>query len=87
MKMASMAWIRARSALYTLLESSLWFLQPLGMCLEAPTAKGQVKMNFKNEISGKVLKFNKYLFLIGKYLQQLDVFCNKILNQADDGDE
>lgn len=85
--MASMAWIRARSALYTLLEISLWFLQPLRMCLEAPTAKGQVKMNFKNEISGKVLKFNKYLFLIGKYLQQLDVFCNKILNQADDGDE
>lgn len=44
-------------------------------------------MNLKIKFKKKVLISSKYLFLVGKYLQQLDVFCNKILNQAEDGDE
>lgn len=85
--MTFMAWIRANSALCTLLESSLWFLRTLGIFLEVLKAEWQEYMNLKIKFKKKVLKSSNYLFLVGIYLQQLDTLYNKILNQADDGDE
>lgn len=53
--MTLMTWIRARSALCPLLESSLWSLLPLGICLEDLKAKGQEYMHLKIKFKEKYL--------------------------------